>query len=122
MEGMVDTHQPCEHALRFQFGEHRFDRTSRTGEGEGPGTVERGNRNSPIVLVDQNSRFFFAEADRKHFACTARAIFHETRSQCGDARPFFQRKQTGDTGRGDLTDAVTHHRRGMHAPRFPKLR
>src|SRR5438270_10168263 len=50
MEWMIDPHESREHALRFQFGEHRFDRASRTGECQALGTVERGNRNSQTVL------------------------------------------------------------------------
>src|SRR5256714_11893409 len=79
MKRMIDPHESCEHTLRFQFGEHRFDRASWTGEGDGPGTVERGNRNSPIVRIDQNARFYFAEADSKHLTFAKRAILHETR-------------------------------------------
>src|SRR6478672_5970072 len=93
-----------------------------TGEGERARAVECRDRNGLVMFVDQGLRFFFAKPDREHPAFTPRATFHESRAQSGHSRALFQRKQTCYTGCSDFTDAMAKNSRGMHAPRFPKLR
>ena len=119
MKWVIDAHHAREHALRFEFGEHRFNRMARTGQSKRTGAVECGDRNRAIVFVDQRLRFFFAEADREHLSFAPGATLHELCAQCGDTRALFQRKQTGHAGCGNFTYAMTRNRRRLHPPRFP---
>jgi hypothetical protein len=121
MKWMIDADHPCENALRFEFGEHRFNRMARTGQGKRTGAVECGNRNRAIMFVDQRLRFFFAEANREHLSFATGATLHELCAKRSDTRALFQGKETGHAGCGNFTHTMAGDRRRLHTPRFPQL-
>ena len=122
MKWVIDAHYAREHALRFEFSEHCFNRLARTGQGKRTGAVERGDRNRAIMFVDQRLCFVFAEADREHLSFAPGATLHELGAERGNARALFQGKQTCHTGCGNFTHAMAGDRRRLHAPRFPQFR
>src|SRR5206468_2927396 len=108
MKWVIDAHYAREHALRFEFGEHCFNRLARTGQGKRTGAVECGDRNRAIMFVDQRLRFFFAEADREHLSFAPGATLHELGAERGNARALFQGTQTCHTGCGN-SRPMAHH-------------
>src|SRR2546430_11071038 len=105
MKWMIDAHHAREDALRFEFGEHRFNRMARAGQGKRTGAVECGDRNRAIMFVDQRPRFFFAEADPKHLSFAPSATLHELGAKRRNTRALFQGKHTGYAGCGNITYA-----------------
>ena len=72
MERVIDAHHAGEDALRLEFGEHRFDRMTWTGQGERTRAVECRDRDRAVMFGDQGLRFFFTKA-RPRASCLRRA-------------------------------------------------
>ena len=113
---MIDPNESRERALRFEFGGHRFERGTRTRKCDRTRPVYGGDRDGSIVSRNERQGFVFLQSYREHRSFAASARFHETRSLRDNLDRFFQRKNTGDACRLDLTHAMTDDRGRFNAP------
>ena len=119
---MIDPDESGKGALRLEFGCHRLERNARARKCDRPWSVESGNRDRSIVTRNESQSFIFGQPDGEHRSFAASARFHQTRAQRDNPGRFFDGKNAGDAGRGDLTHAMTNNGGRLNAPGFPKRR
>src|SRR6266436_7429705 len=106
MKWMIDPNESRERALCLEFGGHGLERNPRTRDRNGTRPIEGRNRYSAVVPRNEGQGFFLRQSNSEHRSFSASAGFHEARSERDDLGCFLERKNSGDAGSRDFSNAI----------------